>query len=238
MNWHSPSCHFGLFAASRVLVAALFALRGTIATGASAGQPVLGKNADGYLEVFKVEPDGELLHRWQKRASGDWSSWASLGGAVLPGIAVVTNGDGRIEVFGVNRSSQMLECVRQEAPNSVEWSGWTNLGGAIRPPVTVGQKADGLLEVFALEAGGNGVKHLRQTSAPDGWSVWGDLGGSVESQLLVARNQDGRLELFGIEAGSRHLVHCWQKRPGGNADWSPWAGLGGAIEPGFALGQN
>ena len=103
MNWHSPSCHFGPRAASRVLMAGLLALRGTIATGAEAGRPVLGKNADGYLEVFKVEIDGQLQHRWQKRASGDWSSWASLGGAVLPGIAVVTNADGRMEVFGVNR---------------------------------------------------------------------------------------------------------------------------------------
>jgi Histidine kinase-, DNA gyrase B-, and HSP90-like ATPase len=199
---------------------------------------VLGKNADGYLEVFKVEADGALLHRWQKRASGDWSSWASLGGAVLPGIAVVTNADGRMEVFGVERASQTLGHVRQAGPNSVEWSGWKELGGAIQPPVTVGQNAAGLLEVFALEAGGNRVKHLRQTSAPDGWSEWEDLGGAMESQLTVARNQDGRLELFGIEAGSRQLVHRWQTRPGGNPDWSEWAGLGGAIEPGFAVGRN
>src|ERR1017187_6816028 len=197
MNWHSPSCHFGLFAASRVLVAALFALRGTIATGASAGQPVLGKNADGYLEVFKVEADGELLHRWQKRASGDWSSWASLGGAVLPGIAVVTNADGRMEVFGVDQASHTLEYVSQVASNSVEWSGWTNLGGAIRPPLAVGQSTPGMLEVFALEADGNGVKHLRETAAPGGWSGWEDLGGRVESGLVVAKNLDGRLELFG-----------------------------------------
>src|ERR1022692_4166884 len=119
MKWHFPSCHLGPFAASRVLVAALFALRGTIATGASAGQPVLGKNADGYLEVFKVESDGELLHRWQKRASGDWSSWASLGGTVLPGIVVVTRGDGPMEVFGVGRASHPLEYVSQVASNSV-----------------------------------------------------------------------------------------------------------------------
>src|ERR1035437_4234995 len=97
MNWHFPSGHLGRRAALRVIVAGLLALRGTIAVGAeeesAAGRPVVGKNADGYLEVFKVEADGALLHRWQKRASGDWSSWASLGGAGLAGIAVGTNAD-------------------------------------------------------------------------------------------------------------------------------------------------
>src|ERR1039457_6382263 len=86
MNWHFPSGHFERRAALRVIVAGLLALRGAIAAGAeeesAAGRPVVGKNADGYLEVFKVEADGQLLHRWQKRASGDWSSWASLGGTV------------------------------------------------------------------------------------------------------------------------------------------------------------
>ena len=223
-------------------MAGLLALRGGTAAGAeeesAAGRPVVGKNADGYLEVFKVETDGELYHRWQRRASGDWSSWASLGGTLLPGIAVVTNGDGRMQVFGVDRASQTLEYVWQLAPNSIEWSGWTNMGGTIRPPVTVGQGATGLLEVFALEAGGNGVKHMSQTRAPDGWSGWEDLGGSIESGLVVAKNREGRLELFGIEAGSHQLVHRWQQRPGGNPDWSEWAGLGGAIKPGFAVGQN
>jgi ligand-binding sensor domain-containing protein/signal transduction histidine kinase len=223
-------------------MAGIFALRCGVATGAEdeslTGRPVLGKNADGYLEVFKVETDGELFHRWQRRASGDWSSWASLGGPVLPGIAVVTNSDGRMEVFAVDRTTHTLGYVRQESPNGVEWSGWQNLGGAIRPPVTARQDADSLLEVFALEEGGNGVKHLRQTSAPDGWSEWEDLGGDIESQLVVARNRDGRLELFGLEARSHQLAHRWQNHPGSNGDWSGWVGLGGAIEPGFAVGQN
>ena len=242
MKWHLPGFHIGQLATSGVVVAGLLLLAGGRAVGGEeelpAGRPVLGKNADGYLEVFKVEADGDVLHRWQKRASGDWSSWASLGGTVLPGIAVVTNGDGRMEVFGVERASRTLAYVRQAAPDSVEWSGWKGLGGAIRPPLAVGRNAAGLLEVFTVEAEGDRVKHLCQTSAPDGWSAWEDLGGSVESQLTVARNRDGRLELFGIERGSYQLVHRWQTRPESHADWSGWMGLGGAIEPGFGVGLN
>jgi len=242
MNWRLPSRPPVPGAASRLLVVALVVLRGGLAAAteemAAAGRPVLGKNADGYLEVFKVEADGELLHRWQKRASGDWSSWVRLGGAVLPGIVVVTNGNGRMEVFGVERASSTLEYIQQQATNSVEWSGWTNLGGSVRTPLTAGHDADGRLEVFALAAGGNGVKHLRQSNATTGWSDWEDLGGAIESELAVARNRDGRLELFGLEAGSRQLVHCWQTRPGSDSGWSEWTGLGGAIQPGFAVGEN
>src|SRR5664279_1936295 len=122
MKWHLPGLHLGQLATSGVVVAGLLGAAGGNAVGAEqelpAGRPALGKNADGYLEVFKVEAEGEVLHRWQKRASGDWSSWASLGGAVLPGIAVVTNADGRMEVSGVERASQTLGQVRQAGPNS------------------------------------------------------------------------------------------------------------------------
>src|ERR1035441_4099437 len=168
MNWHFPSGHFERRAALRVIVAGLLALRGAIAAGAeeesAAGRPVVGKNADGYLEVFKVEADGQLLHRWQKRASGDWSSWASLGGTVLPGIAVVTKGDSPMEVFGVDQASHTLEYVSQVASNSVEWSGWTNLGGAVRPPLAVGERRPGGVEGVAVvgRGAGGGTKPTRE----------------------------------------------------------------------------
>src|SRR5580658_4997285 len=61
------------------------------------GKPVLGKNADGHLEVFKVAGDGKLLHRWQKLSDGNWSGWSSLGGSLLPGVALATNLDGTFE---------------------------------------------------------------------------------------------------------------------------------------------
>ena len=47
------------------------------------GQPVVGRNADGHLEVFRVDADGELRHRWQKFSNGSWSAWSSLLGSLL-----------------------------------------------------------------------------------------------------------------------------------------------------------
>ncbi len=202
------------------------------------GKPVVGQNADGHLDVFKIDADGQLRHRWQKESDGDWSSWSSLGGWLSPGFAIASAADGRMEAFAVDREKQTLQCIVQETPNRSSWSAWTNLGGAIRPPVAVAQDAEGRLEVFAVSASGGSAQHLRQTTPRGGWSEWKDLGGALQPALVSARNQDGRLEIFGVDAVKHTLVHCWQLRAGGLDDWSPWADLGGDVAPGFAAGQS
>src|SRR5689334_18748555 len=82
--------------ASFVFVLSAILLRAATDTGVDwpaelAGKPVVGRNADGQLEVFAVGHDGLLRHRRQNPANGDWSAWLSLGGSVLPGIAVANN---------------------------------------------------------------------------------------------------------------------------------------------------
>ncbi len=201
------------------------------------GQLAVGRNADGRLELFKVDSTGELRHRWQKEAGGDWSAWASLGGSFLPGPTVVSNADGALEVFAVERGSHALKSARQ-VTNTLDWQAWTSLGGWIRPPATVGQNLDGRLHVFAVEAEGNRVRHIWQTNHNGDWSDWADMEGNVEPGLVVGRNREGRLELFGVEAGNQTLVHCCQAAPNGDANWSGWSSLWGAIRPGLALGQN
>ncbi len=202
------------------------------------GKPVVGKNADGHLEVFKVDADGELLHRWQKLSDGKWSGWCSLGGSLLAGVALATNVDGTLEVFGVERDSGALCLIRQTVSNSLEWSDWTNLSGTLRPPVTVGQDLDGRLEVFAVDASTSAAMHLWQTDSQGHWSAWTERGGNLAPSLAVQRNRDGRLELFGLHANGGALVHCWQLRSNDSTDWSDWYDLGGSILPGFAVGRN
>src|SRR3954469_12693572 len=134
----------------RLMVSAsFFALVGvTIAAAENdplAGKPVVGKNADGQLEVFKIDADGELRHRWQKESNGDWSSWSSLGGSLLPGMAIATNTSGQMQIFAVDRTNQTLRYIRQKSPNSRDWSEWTNHDGAIRPPLSVARNLNGQL---------------------------------------------------------------------------------------------
>jgi ligand-binding sensor domain-containing protein/signal transduction histidine kinase len=241
MSCHQ-SRHFWRRKQYLVIVASLFALAWGASAGAEndrlAGKPVVGKNADGQLEVFRIDSDGELRHRWQKESNGDWSSWSSLGGSLLPGMAIATNASGQMQVFAVDRVSNTLRYIRQKSPNSRSWSNWTNHGGAIRPPLSVGRNLNGRLEVFAVDAGGSTAKHIWQTDVDAGWSDWSDMGGTLEPGLTVVRNADGRLELFGIDSRDKTLVHCWQLHPNGTDDWSEWSSLGSSMLPGFAVGQN
>lgn len=208
------------------------------ASDSSAGfRPFVGRDANGQLEVFKLDDAGRLLHRWRKASNGAWSAWSSLGGSLAPGVAIVNNARGEMEIFGVDRNSGALESIRQLATNSLDWSAWTNLGGAFESPAA-GRNADGRLEVFAVAVGTHRVEHCWQTNAAGGWSAWADLGGSLQPGLVVEANHDGRLELFGLAAGDGALLHCWQLHANATRDWSDWVNLGGAIQPGFAAAIN
>src|ERR1039457_4856773 len=70
------------------------------------GQLVVGHNTDGRLEIFRVAPDGELRHRWQKASDGEWSSWGGLGGSLPPGIVAAQTADGGLAVFAVDKGTR------------------------------------------------------------------------------------------------------------------------------------
>ena len=212
--------------------------RTVLAEEVSAYRPFAAENAEGQLEVFRVDEHGDLNCRWQKPSYGDWSTWANLGGNIFPVIGVASDAAGRLEVFAVDRATKALKVIRQQATNSTSWENWKSLGGAVEPPLTVARNSDGRLEVFALDAVDHRVEHLWQTDAPGDWSAWSSLGGSAKKDVVAARNKDGRLELFGVNADDRTLSHCWQKEVGHSADWSVWSDLGGTILPGFTTGQN
>ena len=90
-----------------------------LSENALAGKPVVGRNANGVLEVFQVTADGQLRHRWQKPSNGDWSSWSSLGAGISPGIAIANRADGRMAVFAVDASNHTLKYILQRETNSL-----------------------------------------------------------------------------------------------------------------------
>ena len=229
--------------ACRLVVVLVFVLLAfQLATAASLEdalieKPVIGKNIEGHLEVFRVDEDHQLRHRWQKQSNGDWSAWSSLGGSFLPGIATANTVDGQMIVFAVDGANHHLMSIRQEKSDGPDWSDWSDLGGEVQPPLAAAQNQDGRLEIFAVDSASGAAKHIWQTNTHGGWSEWADAGGRLDPGLAVARNRDGRLELFGIDSATRSLVHRWQVTPNAKA-WSEWANLGGSIWPGFAIAQN
>jgi len=68
----------------------------------------VGQNQNGQLEVFGIDPDGNLEHIRQGGPYGGWGSWTNdVGGGTLylgggfTDIALASNADGRIEVFAM-----------------------------------------------------------------------------------------------------------------------------------------
>jgi len=200
--------------------------------------PLVGKNADGRLELFSINELGELRHRWQKRAAGDWSSWSSLGRELQPGFALNNATEGRQVLFALDRADGSMKWIHQVTTNSLEWSEWSDLGGSFRPPLAVARTDDGRLVLFAADSSRPVVRYIWQTGALGSWSEWRELPGQVQGGLEAIRDREGRLELFGLEAASGHLVHCEQVSSNSMSQWTPWEDLGQAVLPDFVVAQN
>lgn len=196
---------------------------------------VVGRNADGRLEIFAVGPVGvggnELWQMWQVAPNSGWSAWK------FPGIpessifftdqfTVGRNQDGRQEVFAVGSDGNVWQ-IWQTAPND-GWSDWRKLG---QPPVgirrsdriTVGSNEDRRQELFVMGRD-DALWHIWQVAPNTGWSDWESLGKPKDhfdgseppkdrdlSEPLVQKNADGHLEVFA--PGNGAFCNRWQEAP-------------------------
>src|SRR5260370_18129283 len=161
--------------------------------------PAVGTNSDGRLEIFAVGKDSNMYHDFQCKSGCVWSGWLPLGGPANGGgvfgvPAVVTNADGRLEVFIEQFAvgGGPFYHIYQNCAGC-SWSQWYSLGDTTsfndNPAAIVNQ--DGRVEVFGLS--GNSIQHAWQTSAGCCFSSWHSLGGNVMGRPTVAMNYDGRL---------------------------------------------
>ena len=191
----------------------------------------VGKNVNGFLEIFTVSSDRALWHRKQTTVGIDWGDWASLG-QPLPGLsgytAIAANKDGRLEVFCTGIDGALWH-TWQVTPNGT-WSAWATLGKPtgvdLVLSINVHENSDGRLEVF-MAGSDNALWHIWQKTPGGAWNAWGILGtppGTNSISYPVAgQNDDGRLEAFVIGSDNA-LWHKWQSTPGGN--WGGWSSLG------------
>ncbi len=152
--------------------------------------------------------------------------------ALLGCVAVGSNKDGRLEVFGLGLNTAVYHNW-QVKPNG-GWSGWNSLNGALTSDPSLGCNADGRLELFA-RGKDSGLWHIWQQTPNGTWSGWNSLGGIITSDPAVYSNADGRLEVF-ARGSDNGLWHIWQLKPNGN--WSPWSPLGGVITSDPVVYQN
>ena len=191
------------------------------------GRTMIGANADGRQQAFKIGRDGQLYTSWQVAVNGSWSGWGSMGGnwPAADSIAVSNNADGRMQVFLIGTTGQLYTSW-QTAPNG-GWSSWASLGGnwPASADVAVGKNKDGRLQLFIV--GTTGQLYTSWQTAPNGaWSGWGSMGGNwpAADSIAVSNNADGRMQVFLIGTTGQ-LYTSWQTAL--NGGWSSWASLGG-----------
>jgi len=187
--------------------------------------PVPGTAHGGLLDVFVRSSNGTLWHRLQQSDGSFSAPWESLGGNLTTAPAVVTNADGRLEVFGVMGGNVIggrtyptsVKHIWQTTPTSFDvWSGWQIIPGFFSPVYstccgpafivaalnTTGPLA-GSVEVFTPNVG------LIQTAPGSatfglGPNVWmGDSG-----TMIAATNADGCLEAYGISLNGHPGVYA------------------------------
>ncbi|MDQ6866003.1 MAG: Ig-like domain-containing protein, partial [Thermoproteota archaeon] len=203
------------------------------------GNPAVGRNADGRLEVFVVGTDHAIYHKFQTSAgSNSWSGFASLGGYLISDPVVGQDADGRLDVFAIGADHAVWHTVETSVSNSNSYSGFFSLGGYILGNPALGKNSDGRLEVFVIGAD-HALWHIFETapSSSNSWSGYGNLGGNIISNPGVALNSDGRLEVFVI-AANHALHHIFETAASSSNSWSALISLGGYVISDPAVARN
>jgi hypothetical protein len=205
------------------------------------GDPVVGRDADGMLEVFFVGNDSSQQINYARQTSSSSHTldmFVPLGGYGSPNRrpTVGQNADGRLEVFVVDLNNQLYHRWQKTASNKSQWNdeGWVPLGGPLLDDPVVVRNTDGRLELFAVYGNNRTLCHRWQTTRvkdntgkdTDKWNWsdgWDGLGGywSARSTPAVALNADNRLEVFMV-GKNQQLYHTWQTSRDsttGKADW-------------------
>ena len=173
-----------------------------------AGKPVVGTNADGRLEIFARDPQGELWHIWQSSSEAGWSEWTALENPFTRttqdqyNISLVKAADGCLQLFTSGKDA--VQYIWQVAPNG-SWSSWALLPyppdiQLVGKPV-VGTNADGSLEVFCCDPQGAYWHTSKKASGEGSWSDWTSFdtpeGASMQgSYLTTGLEADGYLMVF------------------------------------------
>jgi ligand-binding sensor domain-containing protein/signal transduction histidine kinase len=158
----------------------------------------------------------------------------SLDGNIEPGPVLAQNGDGRLELYGVEADTRHLVHCFQKAPNGTNgWSDWTSLEGCIQSGFGARPNVLGRMEIFAVNCTNKHVQRIAQVTPSDSlhWTGWDNFGGDFESGVIIGRSADGRLEIIAVDARDATLLHRWEILATGADEWSEWASLGAKSQP-------
>ena len=141
----------------------------------------------GQLQLFGVNAWGAIVYRTQNDAGG-WggSQWRVLPGA-LRTIAVATNGQGIIEVFGTNEDGQVQRC-RQTAAGAETWTSWVLFDPANWAQHNIRHLAAvnilGTLTLFGVDIEGAVFSRTQNLLDKTVWSDWTQMPGVLRGDIL------------------------------------------------------
>jgi hypothetical protein len=124
-------------------------LDGSASSAGSTSSVAVGYNADGRMELFRVDVNHTLSHTWQVADNNYFApGWNSVMLTGVRSVAVGQNTNGTMEVFACGLNGALSTAI-QTAPNTF-FNSWTSLGGNWLSTI-VGRNADGRLEVFGID---------------------------------------------------------------------------------------
>jgi len=180
--------------------------------------PVLGQvvNYGARRVVVAARGFDDGLWWTHKKYDGRFDKWRTLAGGIKNDPVVMSNKDGRLEMFFQKKDDTLYHVYQQQ---NREWSRPISMGlKASSFEVAVNQ--DGRLEVFAINKSTHKLWHIWQVVPSGNWSNWEQLGNSPElSCFVMTSNSDGRLQVFGV-TGSYYLWTTQQHVV--NGSWRSW----------------
>jgi beta-lactam-binding protein with PASTA domain len=167
---------------------------------------VLARNADGRLEAFARDLEGNMAHRWQVSAGSDtWTEWHHMDGS-MRSFSAEAGADDRLELWGVDANGLVWR-RSQTTAGADSWTQWSPMGG-YWSSVALARLSDGRLEVWGVQTDGQVVYRTQNPPNADGspsWSSPSVVGGALLSTLstngvAAQLRGDGRLEVWGVSS--------------------------------------
>lgn len=139
-------------------------------------------------------------------------------------IGLVSNGDGRLELAGVNKAG-FLQVSTQTSAGSNSWSGWTQSASKGWQSVGAGANADGRIQLAGLTAVGDVWQRAQTTVNANLWSSWTSLNRPANpaplARAVVAHNHSNRVQIFVTNDVGQAFTRA-QTAPG-STTWSGWS---------------
>ena len=105
------------------------------------------------IEALRVNGDGSIARNEIRDDDPTFSGWTQMDGR-LRSLAVETNADGRLEMFGTDRIGRVFHRWQEEAGDDTSWSPWATLTGQVISSLAVTHNPDGTLQLFGTDPAG------------------------------------------------------------------------------------